>query len=150
MTDARTYRSTIRLGRNYQFMAEFPDAHTRASLLFDEPSPLGADEGPNAAAVVGAAVGDCLAASLAFCLQKSHVSMDHLEADVVTRVARNEQGKLRIVGIDVELKPEIDGKDTNRLHRCEELFEKFCIVTESVRHGIPVNVHVAETEAAVA
>ena len=148
MSDERTYRTTVRLAHDYEFVAEFDDLATPSSLVLDEPPPLGGDHGPNAAAVLGAAVGDCLAASLAFCLHKSRVNMDHLEAEVVTHIGRNERGKLRIVAIDVALKPEIDDADAGRLRRCERLFEDFCIVTESVRHGIPVNVSVAEREPA--
>jgi len=144
MSDERTYRTNVRLAHDYEFVAEFPDLPKQAALTLDEPAPLGHDDGPNAAAVLGAAIGDCLAASLAFCLHKSRVNMDHLEAEVVTHVARNDCGKLRIVGIDVELKPEVDDADAGRLQRCERLFEDFCIVTQSVRQGIPVNVKVAE------
>jgi uncharacterized OsmC-like protein len=147
MSDERTYHTTLRLARDYQFVAEFPDLSTTpAPLVLDEPAPLGGDRGPNAAALLGAAIGDCLAASLAFCLHKSRVNMDHLEAEVVTHVGRNERGNLRITGVDVELRPEVDEADTPRLERCERLFEDFCIVTESVRHGIPVNIHVADAE----
>ena len=147
MADERTYHTKIRLARDYEFVAEFPDLPTTpAPLVLDEPAPLGSDRGPNAASVLGAAIGDCLAASLAFCLHKSRVNMDHLEADIVTHVGRDERGKLRIVGIDVQLSPEIDEADAGRLQRCERLFEDFCIVTESVRHGIPVNVKVAQRE----
>jgi len=144
MSDERTYHTKVRLARDYEFIAEFPDLPKPASFALDEPAPLGNDDGPNAAAVLGAAIGDCLAASLAFCLQKSRVSLDHLEADVVTHVGRNDAGKLRIVGIDVELNPEVDDADAGRLRRCERLFEDFCIVTQSVRQGIPINVHVTE------
>jgi len=33
-------------------------------------------------------------------------------------------------------------EDVARLERCASLFEDFCVVTESVRKGIPVNVSV--------
>jgi hypothetical protein len=59
-------------------------------------------------------------------------------------VARNEQGYFRVSSIDVELSPELLDRDRPRLQRCEQLFEDFCIVTESVRRGIPVNVKVIE------
>lgn len=151
MADERTYHTKIHLARDYEFVAEFPDLPTTpAPLVLDEPAPLGSDRGPNAATVLGAAIGDCLAASLALCLHKARVNMDHLEAEVVTHIGRNERGKLRITGIDVELMPEVDDADAGRLHRCEALFEDFCIVTESVRHGIPVNVTVAQRKGVLA
>ena len=151
MADERTHHIRVRLARDYEFVAEFPDLSTTpAPLVLDEPAPLGSDRGPNAAALLGAAIGDCLAASLAFCLHKSRVNMDHLEADVVTHIGRNERGKLRITGVEVELTPEVDAADAGRLERCERLFEDFCIVTESVRQGIPVKVSVAQRESALA
>jgi hypothetical protein len=65
-----------------------------------------------------------------------------MTADVTTHVARNERGRFRIRGIDVELKPVV-AAGTN-IGRCEALFEDFCIVTASVRSGIPVQVSLKE------
>ncbi len=145
MSDDRTHHVTVRLAREYEFVAEFNDIPNSPSVLFDEPAPLGGNRAPNAAAVLGAAVGDCLAASLAFCLRKARVEVDGLTARVTTHVTRGEQGRFRISGIDVELAPEL--ADTSRLPRCAELFEDFCIVTQSVRQGIPVNVTITEPAA---
>jgi organic hydroperoxide reductase OsmC/OhrA len=94
--------------------------------------------------VLAAAVGNCLAASFAFCLRKARVEPLDLTAAVVARVARNEHGGFRISSIDVELTPEVLESDRPRLDRCERLFEDFCIVTESVRRGIDVNVKVVQ------
>ena len=96
--------------------------------------------------MLGAAVGDCLATSLAFCLKKSRIDLNGLAAQVTTHVTRNEQGRFRISGIDVELAPEVADADRSKLDRCEQLFEDFCIVTESVRQGIPVTVSVTQPE----
>jgi uncharacterized OsmC-like protein len=142
MSDDRTHHVTVRLAREYEFIAEFGDVPNSPSVLLDEPEPLGHDRGPNAAALLGAAVGDCLAASLAFCLRKSRTLVDGLTANVATHVTRNEQGRYRISAIDVELAADVGEADKARLDRCQELFEDFCIVTQSVRQGIPVNVAV--------
>jgi uncharacterized OsmC-like protein len=142
MSDERTQHVTINLAHDYEFVADFGDVPDAASIVFDEPAPLGGNHGPNAAAVLGAAVGNCLSASLALCLRKARVPLEGLTARVTTRTGRNEEGRLRITGIDVELVPEVADGDTARLRRCEELFEDFCIVTESVRRGIPVGVSV--------
>lgn len=146
MSDERTDHVTLRLARGYEFIAEFGDAAKAPPLLLDERPPLGDDRGPNAAALLGAAIGDCLAASLTFCLRKARVSIDGVTAQVATHITRNEQGRFRIGSIDVELVPEVSGADHGRLARCEQLFEDFCIVTASVRQGIPVNVSVRELE----
>jgi hypothetical protein len=68
-----------------------------------------------------------------------------MTANVTTHVARNEHGHFRIDGIDVELEPVV-GADGPRLERCSELFEDFCTVTASVKHGIPVRVSLRQRE----
>ena len=40
----------------------------------DEPEPMGENSGPNAGKVLAAAIGNCLTASLLFCLQKAMAS----------------------------------------------------------------------------
>jgi uncharacterized OsmC-like protein len=149
MSEQTSHHITVRLFRKHQFTAEFNDVENSPVMLFDEPPPLGSGRAPNAAAVLGAAVGNCLAASLAFCLRKVRLEVDGLTAHVTTHVVRNEQGRFRIGGIDVELAPELHDSDPVRLERCEQLFEDFCVVTASVRQGIPVTVTVKEPAASV-
>jgi organic hydroperoxide reductase OsmC/OhrA len=144
MSETRDYKVSLRYSRGYEFVATFPDNETLPPIVFDEPPPLGEGSGPNAAAVLAAAIGDCLAASFAFCLRKVRLEPLDVNAEVVAHIARNEQGRFRIKGIDVELAPEVLEQDRARLQRCEQLFEDFCIVTESVRRGIPVTVKVIE------
>jgi organic hydroperoxide reductase OsmC/OhrA len=93
--------------------------------------------------VLAAAVGNCLAASFTFCFRKVHLQIDDLTAHATAHVVRNEQGRFRVGGIDVTLEPELPEMDRGRFARCEALFEDFCVVTESVRRGIPVNVTVS-------
>jgi len=142
--DNHDYQVTVRYTRDYEFAAEFDEHPEFSPITFDEPPPLGEGAGPNAAAVFGAAIGDCLATSLVFCLRKARASIGDVTAHVTTHVARNPQGRLRVTGIDVELQPVLLDPDLSRLERCEGLFEDFCTVTASVRQGIPVNVTVAK------
>jgi organic hydroperoxide reductase OsmC/OhrA len=146
MSDERTHHVRVKLAHGFQFVAEFDDAPNGCPITFDEPEPLGGGRGPTAAAVLGAAVGNCLAASLAFCLRRSHFGIADLTADVTTHVIRNEKGRFRVSGIDVELTPVLTGSGAPRLDRCEGLFEDFCTVTASVKHGIPVHVSLRTAE----
>lgn len=148
MEDTRDHHVTLRFTRGYEFVADFEDADGLPQMFFDEPPPLGDGAAPTAAAVLGAAVGNCLSASLVFCLRKSRLDVLDLSAHVVTHVTRNMQGRFRISGIDVDIKPQLSTSDPDRFQRCERLFEDFCVVTESVRRGIPVNVTI-ETPATV-
>jgi uncharacterized OsmC-like protein len=144
MSESREHRVELRFVRGYEFVATFKDSEGLPAMVFDEPAPLGEGTGPNAAAVLAAAIGNCLAASFAYCLRKVRLEPIDLTASVVAHVDRNEQGRFRVTSIDVELKPQLLEGDKTRQERCERLFEDFCVVTESVRRGIPVNVKIAE------
>jgi hypothetical protein len=71
-------------------------------------------------------------------------------AEAAARLVRNERGRFRIGGIDVELSLSLDAADRAAFERCRPLFEDFCIVTESVRQGVPVQVRLTAHETAAA
>ena len=131
---------TLRDG--YTFSVDFNDANVPA-ILVDELPPLGEANGPNPARLLAAAVGSCLGASLLFCLRKSRVEVTQLRTTVDVTIARNDRGRLRIAGLYVRLAPDVTAEQRERMGRCLDLFQDFCIVTESIRQGIPVDVEVA-------
>ena len=139
MAEEKIQHITVRLARGFEFVAEFPDTPGAPPILFDEPAPLGEGRGASAAEVLGAAIGNCLAASLTFCLRRARFDVEGMTAQVTTHIGKNERGRHRLQQIDVELQPTIGGNGDN-LGRCAEIFEDFCIVTASVQHGIPVKV----------
>ena len=146
MSEERIHHVTLTLARDYEFIAQFDDVPGRPSIVLDEPPPLGKSGGPNAADVLSAAVGNCLAASLAFCLRRARIDVSALTASVTTHVTRNERGRFRITGIDVALDPVI--RDAATFGRCGDLFEDFCVVTASVKQGIPIRVSLKQAETA--
>jgi organic hydroperoxide reductase OsmC/OhrA len=111
-------------------------------LLVDESEPLGKNAGPNPSRLLSAAVGSCLSSSLLFCLSKGRIAVDDLKTSVETVIRRNEKGRWRIAALKVKLHPVIREEDVSRSKRCLERFEDFCVVTESVRNGIEVNVDI--------
>jgi len=125
----------------FEFTARFDDA-ALPELTVDEMPPLGAAKGPNPARLLAVAVGHCLSASLLYCLQKARVEVKDLTTRVRGRLARNEDGRWRIAGIEVELEPATGDVPPERLERCLGMFEEYCIVTQSVRGGIEVNARV--------
>jgi uncharacterized OsmC-like protein len=143
----RPARVHVDLVEGLRFRAAFPELPDAAPLTLDEQPPLGDGSGPNPAALLAAAVGGCLAASMTFCLRKARATVQNVSADVTAHVGRNEAGRYRVNGIDVELSLEINEADRARFDRCEGLFEDFCIVTESVRQGIPVKVQLTSYRA---
>jgi len=137
---------TLDLQQGYQFLVDF---HREGipSVLMDEPPPLGEDHGPNAAGLLAAAVGNCLSASALFCLRKARIPVKGMRTTVQASFLRNPQGRLRIGGIEVKIQPEVAPEHRERMGRCLELFEDFCVVTQSVRNGIDVKVQVGPASA---
>ena len=140
MSETHSHHVNLRLVTKYRVTAEFPDVGGTQSLLFDERPPVGDGRGPNAAMVLGAAIGDCLSATLMNCLIRAHVHVEALTATVVTRVARNHAGRFRISGIEVQLCPTVPAGERAGLERCQAVFQDYCTVTESIREGISVTV----------
>jgi organic hydroperoxide reductase OsmC/OhrA len=85
-------------------------------------------------------------ASLLFCLEKARVPVGGLSAQVRGELSRNEKGRLRITSVKVVLRPSVEGVPAERLTRCLDLFEDFCVVTQSVRDGIDVQVLVEPSQ----
>ncbi len=136
-----SYTVIVERVENYEFRVRFDNPEFPQWAL-DEPSPLGDDKGPNATRVLAAAVGNCLSASLMFCLQRSKLMVDSVRTEIIPTTARNEEGRWRIQHLDVKLHIKLVEDDPKRFQRCVDIFENYCIVTASVRQGIPVNVEV--------
>ncbi|MBK8252918.1 MAG: OsmC family protein [Polyangiaceae bacterium] len=124
----------------FDFKVQF-DKEQYKDLHLDEPYPLGKDSAPNAARVLAAAIGNCLSASLVFCLQRSGVKTQGMTSEVKVQIVRNENKRLRIGKVDVTLHPKV-AKDAEAMVKCLPMFEDFCTVTASIRQGIEVDVHV--------
>jgi uncharacterized OsmC-like protein len=109
----------------------------------DEPPPLGDDTGPNAARVVAAAIGNCLSASLLFCLGKAHVEVADVKTRITGTIVRNERGRMRLGSLEVHIAPDLGAVPPEKIRRCLDIFEDFCTVTASIRDGLDVDVEVS-------
>jgi uncharacterized OsmC-like protein len=130
----------------FEFTVRF-DKEQFASLRMDEPPPLGHDVGPNAARVLAAAVGNCLSASLVFCAKKAGKKLEGVRTSVHVEIVRNEQRRLRVGKIRVHIDPGVPVDDA-AVAGCLATFEDFCMVTQSVRAGVDVEVEVGPANAA--
>lgn len=143
-TAAKSFSVSLRLLDGYASRIDFDD--TFAPLQTDEPPPLGKGNGPAPSRLLAAAVMNCLASSLLYCLRKSRIDVSDMTAHVLATLGRNEHGRLRIDRFDVTLEPSIEPDHLHRLSRCADLFEDYCVVTESVRRGIAVHVRIGQRE----
>jgi organic hydroperoxide reductase OsmC/OhrA len=143
-SESPAFTISLEQERDFEFRVKF-DWPGNADLLLDEPEPLGHRRGPNAARMIAAGVANCLSASLLFCLRtKFKQNPGPLRATATGRLERNERGRYRIAAIDVAITLADEAQALPHLERCAGQFEDFCIVAESVRHGIPVNVTVRD------
>ena len=147
MEDA-TFGATLTLRQGYAFDVTTDRPSDR--LQVDEAPPLGGGDGPSPTRMLATAVGHCLGASLMFCLRKARIDVDGLEVRVEGRMTRTDAGRLRVGGLTVRLAPGIPADQRQRASRCLEIFQDYCIVTESVRAGLDVGVIVEPVEPAPA
>jgi organic hydroperoxide reductase OsmC/OhrA len=109
-------------------------------LLMDEPPPLGEQKGPNASRLLAAAAANCLSASLLYCVFKDDPPDACLRAEAVCVMVRNEKKRLRIGRMEITLILGDAVTQSPRFPRCKDLFEDFCVVSASIRQGIPMRV----------
>jgi uncharacterized OsmC-like protein len=139
--ESREFAISIDLVEDYEFRVKF-DKAAYQDLLMDEPPPVGNDRGPNPSRLLAAAIGGCLSASLLFSAKKLRLDLSGIHTHVSVRHTRNEKGRLRIGKIDVEISPRLGTPDPEKLRRCLNMFEDFCVVTQSVRNGIDISLSV--------
>ena len=145
MSHENRYSLSMERLTGYEFETRF-DWEDVPPLLLDEPEPLGGGMGPNASRLIGAAVANCLSASLVFCLEKSKQRVKGIRTDVEGAVQRNSKGRWRLARIDVHITVDVEADQQKRVERCLSLFEDYCVVTASVSKGVQVNVLVTDPE----
>lgn len=143
MSDTREFSLTLTQESDYAFRVEFDDTAIPA-LHTDEPAPLGGETGPNPSRLLVAAVANCLSASLLFSLRKFRNAPGTIVTRARARLERNEDKRWRIAAIVVDLQLADAAGSLQHVERALAQFEAFCIVTESVRGGVPVAVRVQD------
>lgn len=130
----------LSLVEGYKFLVDFGDM---GQFFSDEPAPLGLGEGPNPARLLAASVANCLAASLMFAIRKFKEEPGKVSAEVTGTLER-QQGRWRIGLLKVSLQLGSNVDAMPHLERALAQFEDFCVVTQSVRQGIKVQVEVLD------
>ncbi|HHX4052712.1 OsmC family protein [Burkholderia contaminans] len=122
---------------------------TLAPVLTDEPPPLGDGRGPNPIRLLAASVATCLAASLLFALEKQHVDPQPIAAHIDVDMVQNEAGRVRVGAMSVRLSIGKTWADLAAATRVLDRFDAYCVLTESLREGIPVSVDLCDVNGAV-
>lgn len=148
MSTEQTIRVTLEQEDGYAFRIRFDD-DALEPLLSDENPPLGEGRGPNPSRLLLAALANCLSASLLFALRKYKNTPGVLHAEITATPMRNAEGRLRIPQAFVEIRLAEGGEAHAQLDRILAQFEEFCVVTQSVREGIDVEVTVKDAHGRV-
>lgn len=127
----------------YEFRVRF-DKDSIADLTTDLSEPLGQSRGPNPEHLLNAAIANCLSASLLFALGKFRNDVRSLRATASARVGRNAENRMRVEAVQVNITLPGEAGGYANLDRVLAQFENFCTVTESVRHGVAVDLTVSD------
>lgn len=136
----KTFSVSMKLLENYLFEVDFGEF---GNVMTDEPPPLGGGEGPNPSAMLAASVANCMSASLLFALRKYKDDPGEISATVEGTVERVEK-YMRVTALNVKIRLGRNKTDLPSLEKVMSQFENFCVVTQSVRHGVPVTVDVVD------
>ncbi|NJD34390.1 MAG: OsmC family protein [Betaproteobacteria bacterium] len=142
MSDTQQFSFTLEQQEDFAFLIRFDQ--DIPPLLADEPPPLGHDAGPNPSRLLAASIGNCLSASLLFALRKFKNNPGPITTVVTAHMERNEAKRLRVGRVDVVIQFDSPADAMEHLDRVLDQFEDFCVVTQSVRSGFPVNVSVRD------
>lgn len=148
MTETDGIRIVLEQEGPYAFKVNFEGTGLDA-LHTDEPAPLGAGAGPNPSALLLSGIANCLSASLVFALRKFKNEPSPIRAEIVAHKARNEAGRWRIPHADVTIHLGDKAADLEHFDRVLAQFEQFCIVTQSVREGVSVDVKIVDADGVV-
>lgn len=119
-------------------------------LAIDEPEEFhGDDRGPSSVEYLGVAIGGCLGTSFSYCLKRMEVPIKTMSIaiDVDLHHEEIDDGNfLRITGITAEMNVTLkNDEDSELLDLCIESYKKYCVVTQSVIAGIPVDVQIKKS-----
>ena len=142
MSDTQQFTFTLEQQEDFAFLIRFDQ--DIPPLLTDEPPPLGHDAGPNPSRLLAASVANCLSASLLFALRKFKNNPAPITTVVTAHMERNEAKRLRVGSVDVMIQFDSPADAMEHLDRVLDQFEDFCVVTQSVMSGFPVNVSVRD------
>jgi len=138
----------LRHQADYRFEIDFDEGRS-PTLVTDLGPPLGRAAGPDPEKLLASAVATCLSSSLLFALRKNGNEAPPMHTVAAPVLARNAQKRLRVGRLDVEIRLGVPAAALQSLEKILATFEEFCVVTQSVRAGVPVNLRVLDSTGAL-
>ena len=142
MTSEARVKVGLKLQENMLFKCELGNVKMQ-DLYIDERNKKKTEKiGPSPIKLLALSVLGCLAVCFEFCLQKKGFTLSDLDGRAEVTFTRKDKEFWRIRKIDIDLLPKIDNTEMRKsVAQCKNLFEQHCIISESLRKGMEINVN---------
>lgn len=137
---------TIDYSENMHFIAK---ARNFNNIHIDEPESFhGTELGPSPVEYTLIGIGGCLGSTLSYCLNKKGVEIESLKVIVDGKMKHEEPyGRLRLIKIEAELYLSTKNNDKfEEINECSKSFIEYCIVSNSITRGIPIDINIISDE----
>jgi uncharacterized OsmC-like protein len=145
MSESATEVPAAELIQQEAFLYEIRFDPSLPALQSDEHPPLGGGKGPSPLQLLAAATGNCLSDSLYFALRKFKQDPSPIHTRVYPTVGRNPAGRLRVLGMRVEIAIGVPGAGLQHLDRALAQFEDFCTVASSISPSVPIDIRITDS-----
>ncbi|MHA1607454.1 MAG: OsmC family protein [Candidatus Freyarchaeota archaeon] len=135
----KVFEVDLRWLRDFLFEVKVADF---SEFYMDELEPEGHDSAPNPADYLLVSIGGCTASSFVYAARKFGVPIEKVNVKVRGRYVRK-KGMVRIGLVDVEVEAfhsSMSEEDLENLEWCIKVFRKYCVISESLREGLPIHV----------
>ena len=139
-----TMKVTLKYSENLHFTAS---ARHFDGIHLDEPESFhGNDIGPSPVEYFLIGIGGCLGSTFTYCLKKQGIKIDALDVVVDGQLKHlGPKMSLQLVNIEAELIITAkDGESSGKIEQCIKTFRDYCIVSNSITQGVPLDVTVSK------
>ncbi|MBN1803292.1 MAG: OsmC family protein [Candidatus Lokiarchaeota archaeon] len=137
---------TINYSENMHFIAK---ARNFNNIHIDEPESFhGTGLGPSPVEYTLIGIGGCLGSTFSYCLSKKGIEISDLKVIVDGKMKHEEpDGRLRLIKIEAELQLTTkNNENIKHIDECSNTFLEYCIVSNSIARGVPIDVNVVKNE----
>ena len=137
---------TLKYSEKQHFVAS---AREFTDIYIDEPESFhGENKGPSPVEYFLIGVGGCMGSTFTYCLQKQDIEIESLEIVVDGHLKHaGSKMSLQLVKIDAEILLTVkNGESPDKIEHCLKTFREYCIVSNSLTHGIPIEIKVSKNE----
>ncbi|MHA1273308.1 MAG: OsmC family protein [Promethearchaeota archaeon] len=130
----------IEYSENLHFIAS---ARGFSNIHIDEPKSFhGTNLGPSSVEYLLIGIGGCIGSTFIYCFRKNKIEIENFSIIVDGQLKHiGPKNRLRLINVDVfiDFKPK-PGQEKEKIELCKKIYEEHCIVSNSIKAGLPINV----------